>query len=186
MHSYYKRSFKLFWLLLYQLSSWTRYVHRYHSFGFHILIIQRACLYSISILQFWFTLLLQFHFVTTCHSLRRLYVQLGCWHTWGNSHLNVLLLICTRMEYLLNFYVKRSWYFVCAVDLAKIAYWYKILCHIIPTPPSNGFVNFYLYFILLICMSIAYSLNFYVKRSWYIFLRVIWWKYLIDVNHLSI
>ena len=73
-------------------------------------------------MQFWFTFILYFHFVTTCHSLRTLYVQFFYCHTWGNCYLKFLLLIYMRIAYFLNLYATRSWYFVCAGYLAEIAY----------------------------------------------------------------
>ena len=41
-----------------------------------------------------------------------------------------------RIAYLLSLYVTRSQFF-CAGHLVEIAYWYELLCHIIPTLPNE-------------------------------------------------
>ena len=60
------------------------------------------------------------------------------------------------IEYLLNIYATRFWYYVCAGHLAEIDYWYELLCHIIPAPPNEKGIIF-LYFLTLISVGI----NFY-------------------------
>ena len=131
----------------------------------HIIKTKRMFIQYLN-LTILFTPLLQFHFVTTCYSSRTMYVQFVCWYTWGNIYLNFLLLICIYMKYLWNLLVTRSWYIVCAFFL-EIAFWYDLLFHIIPTPAFNKIVNLCLNLILLICTSIANSLNLYNTSSLY-------------------
>ena len=62
------------------------------------------------------------------------------------------------IAYLFNLYINRSCYFVCAVYLAEMAYFYLLLFHIITTPPYKWgcqlllklfITNFYAYFIFV-------------------------------------